>query len=376
MVVFSVLKERITKLKDNTNPGADMKRILTTFIILTFLLTSGLKAQDFDFSQWYNNPTYYNPAYVGLTQGLKARLTYRRQMVKIPASFKTIGFSADIAERNLPGAGGIGIIFDNHNANQGLVNHTVAGIMPSVRIPIAEYMVMQLGIQAAFVQKRMNWDNLIFPDQLDPRYGNIYPTSFVEPNSDKVTYPDFTAGMLFQFQGDNLSGVVGGALHHLTRPNESFYEGSSPLPRKWVGHIDLIWEFEQSRGFYRKSASFKINPGFFYQSQANLSQFSFGSNFYFTNVYIGLWYRNESFEYDTYSNISLMGGVNIPFSDVARLKLMYSYDFVIYPEYTFTGPTHEFTLVFEFDDISLFQPRTIGSARYRSGGAAMECSPF
>jgi len=71
-----------------------------------------------------------------------------------------------------------------------------------------------------------------------------------------------------------------------------------------------------------------------------------------------------------------MGGLNIPFSDVMNLKLMYSYDFVIYPEYSFTGPTHEITLIMEFDDISLFQPRTIGSARYRRGNEPMECSPF
>ena len=354
-----------------------MKRFLTLILLSIFSFTGGVYAQDFDFSQWYNNPTYYNPAYVGLTTGLKARFTYRRQMVKIPASFRTYSFSADIAERSLPGAGGIGIIIDNHSANQGLVNHTVAGLMPSVRIPIAEYMVMQLGIQAAFVQKRLNWDGLVFPDQLDPRYGNIYITEFVAPNANKVTYPDFSAGMLFQFKGNNLSGVFGGAIHHLTRPNESFYEGSAPLPRKYVANIDFIWEFEQSRGYYNRSASFKINPGFIYQTQAKLSQFAFGSNFYFTNVYLGIWYKNEKFDYDTYSLFSVMGGLRIPFTDVARLKLMYSYDFIIYPEYTFTGPTHEITVIIEFDDVSLFQPRTIGTARNRgSAGGIMECSPF
>lgn len=353
-----------------------MKRKITLLILINFLLTCGITGQDFDFSQWYNNPTYYNPAYVGLTQGMKARFTYRRQMVKIPSSFRTYAFSADIAERNLPGAGGLGLIVDNHSASQGLVNHTIVGIMPSVRIPIADYMIMQLGVQAAWVQKKINWDGLVFPDQLDPRYGNIYPTSFVAPNANKVSYPDFTAGMIFQFKGDNVSGVVGGALHHLTRPNESFYEGSAPLQRKWVAHIDLIWEFEENKGYYKRASKFKINPGFFFQSQAKLSTFAFGSNFYFTNVYLGLWYRNESFEYTTYSILQAMGGLRIPVGDEVNLKLMYSYDFVIYPEYSFTGPTHEITLIMEMDNISLFQPRTIGTARYRQGNAPLECSPF
>ena len=353
-----------------------MKRKITLLILINFLLTCGISGQDFDFSQFYNNPTYYNPAYVGLTQGLKARFTYRRQMVKIPASFKNYAFSADIADRNLPGAGGLGLIVANHSASGGLVNHTVVGIMPSVRIPIAEYMVMQLGVQAAWVQKKINWDGLVFPDQLDPRYGNIYPTAYVAPNSNKVSYPDFTAGMLFQFKGDNVTGVVGGALHHLTRPNESFYEGSSPLPRKWVAHIDLIWEIKENAGYYKRESTFKINPGFFYQSQAKLSYFSFGSNFYFTNVYLGLWYKNETFEYTTYSTLQAMGGLMIPVGDEVKLKLMYSYDFVIYTEFNFTGPTHEITLIMEMDNISLTRPKTIGTARYRRGNAPMECSPF
>ena len=141
--------------------------------------------------------------------------------------------------------------------------------------------------------------------------------------------------------------------------------------------MDLIWEFEQSKGFYRRSASFKINPGFIYQSQATLTQFALGANFYFTNVYVGIWYKNEAFKYETYSTFSVMAGIKIPLSEVARLKLMYSYDFVIYPEYTFTGPTHEFTLIFEFDDVTLFQPKSIGTARSRRGdGGVMECSPF
>jgi hypothetical protein len=179
-----------------------------------------------------------------------------------------------------------------------------------------------------------------------------------------------------QFKGNNISGVIGGALHHLTKPNESFYESTAPLPRKYLVHFDLIWEYQQSRGYYRRASSFKINPGFIYQNQASLSTFALGSNFYFTNIYIGLWYKNESFDYDTYSSFSFMAGLRIPFSDLARVKLMYSYDFVIYPEYTFTGPTHEVTIIIEFDDISLFQTRTIGNARSRDIGGSMECSPF
>jgi len=48
------------------------------FLVSMFLFPTTSKSQDLDFSQYYNNPTYYNPAYVGLTMGLKSRLNYRR----------------------------------------------------------------------------------------------------------------------------------------------------------------------------------------------------------------------------------------------------------------------------------------------------------
>jgi len=80
------------------------------FLVSMFLFPTTSKSQDLDFSQYYNNPTYYNPAYVGLTMGLKSRLNYRRQWTGLSGDYHSYSFSADIAERSLPGAGGIGII--------------------------------------------------------------------------------------------------------------------------------------------------------------------------------------------------------------------------------------------------------------------------
>ena len=196
------------------------------FLVSMFLFPTTSKSQDLDFSQYYNNPTYYNPAYVGLTMGLKSRLNYRRQWTGLSGDYHSYSFSADIAERSLPGAGGIGIIANQSLAGKGVLKTNTIGIMPSVRIPISKNAIFQLGALASVVTQQLNWDNLVFSDQLDPRWGNIYPTNFPGAARDKVSFPDFSFGGIFQFKpSDDLEGTIGAAVHHLTTPNQSFFRG-------------------------------------------------------------------------------------------------------------------------------------------------------
>ncbi len=352
------------------------------FYAIVFLLLLGFgstsNAQDLNWSQFYNNPTYYNPAYVGLTRGLKVRFNYQRQWTKVPANFNAYSFSADIADRNLPGAGGIGIIFTSDKAATGFVKNTMFGLMPSVRIQVDDNMVLQFGITAAFVQKRIDWDNLVFSDQLDPIQGNINTSNFVAPDENKVVYPDFSVGTVLEFTGNNnrIIGHVGAGIHHLTRPNESFIGKSSPLPRKYTVNFDIVFDFSQGTGFHKKKTGFKLNPGIFFQQQAKMTDYALGLNIFFSRIYLGAWYKNESLEYDVYSHFSLMAGLSIPVQgDASRIKFMYSYDMVINAEHTFTGPTHEISVIMEFDDLGLINNSPINS-RHRRGNERLECSPF
>jgi type IX secretion system PorP/SprF family membrane protein len=354
------------------------KKLYATIFVLLIGSGTVCNAQDLNWSQFYNTPTYYNPAYVGLTRGLKVRFNYQRQWTNVPAKFNAYSFSADIADRNLPGAGGIGIIFASDNAATGYVKNTMFGIMPSVRIQVEDNMVLQFGITAAFVQKRIDWDNLVFSDQLDPIQGNIYTSNFVAPDEDKVVYPDFSVGGVLEFTGNNnrLIGHVGAAVHHLTRPNESFIGKSAPLPRKYTVSFDMIFDLSQGTGINRKKTGFKLNPGIFFQSQAKMTDYALGMNIFFSRIYLGAWYKNESLEYDVYSHFSLMAGLSIPIQgDDSRVKFMYTYDMVINAEHTFTGPTHEITVIMEFDQLGLINNSPI-NARHRRGNERLECSPF
>jgi type IX secretion system PorP/SprF family membrane protein len=356
----------------------------TSVLILTLLLllipSKQICSQDLDYAQHYNNPTYYNPAYVGLTRGLKARLNYRRQWTGLSGDYHTYSFSADIAERSLPGAGGIGIIANQSLAGKGVIKTNMFGFMPAVRIPVSKSTIFQMGALASVVTQQLNWDNLVFGDQLDPRWGNINPTSFSGAARDKVVFPDFAVGGVFQFQGNDLEGSIGAAVHHLTTPNQSFFEVTAKLPRKYVYNIDFIITINEDQGYYSKRQGFKLNPGLMIEHQSSLMLYTAGLNIYMSHVYLGLWYKNQTLEYDEFSTFNIMAGLNVPFNEESRMKIMYSYQMNINATHNFTGPSHEISIIFEFDEIGHIGKSSKGSnfmapTRKRTN-SPIECSPF
>lgn len=241
----------IQKMTASTSISSFLYKTSFAFVVMIFFLQSVI-AQDLDYAQFYNNPTYYNPANVGLTVGLKSRLNYRKQWTGLSGNYHTYSFSADIADRSLPGAGGIGIIANQSLAGKGVLKTNSIGVMPSVRIPVSRNSIFQLGAMAAVVTQRLNWDNLVFGDELDPRWGNINPTSFSGPARETVIYPDFSFGGIYQFQGDNVVGNIGVAVHHITKPNQSYFDINSRLPRKFVYNLDFIITINQEHGYYSK----------------------------------------------------------------------------------------------------------------------------
>lgn len=333
-----------------------------------------LKAQDVDYSQFFNNPTYFNPAYVGLTTGIKARLNYRRQWTGLTGNYHAYNFSADIADRNIPGAGGIGIIASSDQQGMGVLKTNMLGIIPSVRIPITRFSIVQMGALVSVMTRQIDVNNLVFSDQLDPRLGNIGPSSFTFQNSDPIVFPDFSIGGIYQLKTQFFVGTFGFAVHHITQPNQSFINDIAPLPRKWVAHMDFVFDFQRNKGFYSRAQSIKINPGVLYQTQSMMKFLSIGMNVYIANVYAGVWYQNEAFNQNGFANFVWLAGLNIPFDQESRIKLMYSFDMNISGGTNFTGPSHEISLIFEMDNAVLINPfKTRNSIRSRS---TMECSPF
>ncbi|MFC2107550.1 PorP/SprF family type IX secretion system membrane protein [Bacteroidota bacterium] len=358
-------------------------------LVILLLMWFPMKGQDAVYSQWTSNQIYYNPGYVGISQGMRSRFAYRQQWVKLPQDFRNFNFTTDIAARNIPGSGGLGVMFDTDNEGEGYIKRTQIGAVVAVRVPIHSNMITQFGILSSFVQKRIDWNRMVFSDQLDERYGNIYPSNFKHPSDDRVTYPDFGVGGVFRFSqstwtSKEIVGSIGVAVHHIFEPNETFLQQSSPLPRKYVISGDFIIHDESggrpSSSFRTQRGGFKYNPGIIYMYQGGMQSYQVGINIHKDPLYIGIWYRNDEFEFLEHDALILMAGINMNFNSESRLKLLYSYDAMLSDVTKATGGTHEFTLIIEFDEIQLFGNKKRGGFGNRGpmhkNTGALECSPF
>ena len=363
------------------------RRYIFPFLVSLGLLclAQGASGQDMNYSQYFSTPLYYNPAYTGINSGVRARFLYRNQWPSLPVSFKSYYFSADLGDRNLPGSGGLGLMITQDTPGVGLINNFTAALTIGVRIPVTSYMVTQFGIKAGIMQRRVNWDDLVFTQQLDPKYGNVYQSTFTPPDATKRVVPDFGVGGVIQFinPGGNLSGNVGLAVDHIFRPDVSFLStGSSPYPRKWTGQFDLVFATGPgSSSMMSRSLDdpLKINIGGIYQNQANQNSLQVGLNLLKYNIYVGGWFKT-TMTGTVNSAMALLAGYKYNFYEDMNLKFIYSYDLQISGALQGTGGAHEISLVLEFDKLSIFGGAggggyVPGGVGHRNGGP-MECPSF
>ncbi len=349
-----------------------------SIILVAFLLSihSSVCGQDPTFSQYYSNPVYYNPAFTGSNPGMRARLNYRNQWHNLPSNYNNYSFTLDAAEPKLPGAGGLGLIVNSDFDGFGNVRTTSAALTTSVKIELSEEFITMFGIGASFAQKTIDWNGLVFSDQLDPRYGKQYETSFIQPDFYKVYYPDFSVGMLFRYcetseYFNRIIATFALSTQHVFQPDISFTGTETKLPMKLVIMSDLLLDNGASssnvRGKSRNQAGdYKFNPGFLFEKQGDMTNFSLGVNAYKNFIYSGIWFRSQSFTFTNVNDLIIMFGLNIPFGDNSTIRLMYSYDYVLTDLRRSVGATHEISLLYGLSNFSFF-----GNQSMPSGGRGM-----
>ncbi len=363
---------------------------LVLFLGLFGIVPNSFSQQDMNYSQYFSTPIYYNPAFTGINTGLRARFLFREQWPSAPIDYKSYYFSADIGDRGLPGAGGFGIQITNDTPGAGLINNFSAALTIGVRIPITSFMVSQIGIKAGIMQRSVNWTSLVFADALDAKWGAVYQTSFVPPDANKRTVPDFGIGGILQFsnQDGNITGNVGFAIDHIFKPDVGFLStGAMPYPRKWVGHFDMVISTGPGGGSTGGMARatdepLKINIGGLYQNQAGFNSLQVGLNLLKYNIYLGAWFKTTMSGIPN-SVLAITAGYKYNFYDDMSLKFMYSYDIQISGALQGTGGAHEIGLALEFGSFSFFGGGggsntgfVPGPGARMRGGSALECPSF
>lgn len=292
---------------------------------LVLLFSMNVYAQDPQFSQFYANQLYLNPAFAGSSYGPKISLNHRTQWAGLSGSFLTTSASYDQQIDAL--SGGIGLIVLDDRAGESTLKTTSVSGIYSYELQVNRKFTMRFGLQATWSQKKLDWDKLTFGDEIDPRRGFIFNTNEV-PRDDGRNFVDFSAGIL----GYTKNFYFGFAAHHLAEPNESVIQGDSPLPRKLTFHGGYVIPVTN------KGNSSTISPNVLIQIQDNFQQVNLGM--YYTNgpLTAGLWYR-------TSDAIILSLGVQ-----TGILKIGYSYDITVSKlSNASTGGSHEVSTVILID---------------------------
>ena len=300
--------------------------ILKSGILALFVLfaSQALFAQDPEFTQFYANPLYLNPAFAGTAHCPRVSINYRNQWPGISGSFVTTSASYDQHIDAL--SGGVGLLVWNDQAGEGTMSMTNVSGMYSYQIPVTRRFSLKAGIQATWAQKSVDWSKLTFGDMIDERRGFIYTTQEVQRDK-AANYVDFSAGIL----GFSEKYFVGFAVNHLTQPDESVIQGTSPLPRKYTFHAGGVIPV-QSKG---EPAS--LSPNLLVQMQGKFTQINYGMYFSKGPIIGGLWYRNSD------AFIALIG------LHTGILKFGYSYDITITKLTQTTAGSHELSLGLNFD---------------------------
>jgi len=322
----------------------DLHRILIVITALTVILFNKAgQAQDAEFSQFYANPLYLNPALAGAEICPRIIANYRNQWPGLDHSFVTYNASYDQYFEKIHG--GVGILLNVDNAGQGILKTTQASLMYAFSLRASKTLFINMAVQGTFYQKSLDWDKLTFGDQIDPQYGPIagLETQETPPDRNSVILPDFSAGIAFGWKKVLYGGV---AVNHLTEPNIAFYSQNDNLLRmKITGHFGANINLGgHGMGFSEDyEPTFYIAPNLLYQQQGDFHQLNAGMYIIRLPIVIGAWFRHN---FENADAVIVLVGINYQ-----NFRFGYSYDITLSKLKSTTGGAHEISLAYQFDCI-------------------------
>jgi len=291
------------------------------------------KAQDVEFSQFYANRLYLNPAFAGSEYVPVVALSYRNQWPQNNRPFVT--YSASYDQFSDVMKGGLGVLILQDNQGQGAIKTTMVSGMYSYSLDINRDLSVNTGLKATYIQRKLKWESLVFSDMIDPLYGVIYPSREIQPNNLTKAYWDFSAGIIINYKDVYFGGVI----DHLSEPDEAFNseQNVAILPRKYTAHAGARIPVGYSRGLMK--SNYTISPNVLYQRQQDFEQINYGFYLSGNNWVVGTWFRhNLSFDFDAF--IVLLG------YQTEQFRIGYSYDYVVSKLVKTNSGAHEISLTY------------------------------
>lgn len=328
-----------------------MRKILHLLVILVLALPSnGQDPASFLFGQ---HGSLYNPALAGTGGSQSLSLAYRQEWINAnDAGYQTILLAYDESMPCSVLDFGINALWDREGS--GLLTSYEISPKVSVSLPLIvttrHQLNVRLGGGVSIGHQEINFGRLIFSDQLDPKYGNIFPTTFSLPDENaNGNYLQPGIGILLQTAFNKLkrnailfnAGVSFHNSYALGNNSKVGYGKSilgllPPQSPKWSAHMDV----EVMPGI--SSGYISIKPAFLFEKQEGLYYMQYGLDFGMTNALrIGGYFHQQNPGNSNNTNWFSLSTLFRPYIGGNRLDLYLAYSFNI------SGLKHEVTPLFE-----------------------------
>lgn len=311
-------------------------------VFVFFVTLQVIKAQDMHFTQFYAAPLHLNPAFTGANVCSRVTLMYRNQWPGIKTAYKSYLLSLDhyFVKQHVGG----GLICAVDEAGSGSLRTTVINPSFAYETKIARGIGVRAGIQPGVTVKSINFNKLVFNDQLT-RGGatGASTTPTLENATQNKTYVDINSGILFYMD----KVWLGASFFHLNKPNESFYSSEDVrLPIKYSVHGG--YKFSLNGEERDEKLKRYITTAFNYRGEKEFDQADIG--FYYTQgvFNVGMWYRGipglKAYKpgYSNHDAMSFIFGLQ-----TNRFNFGYSYDVTISQLTALTNGAHELTLSYQ-----------------------------
>ena len=309
------------------------------FLVAFIVLMNGslqLKAQDPEFSQFYANPLYLNPAFTGTNALPRLVTNYRNQWPNQGNTYVTYNVTYDKFITSIRSGVGLKLMYDREL--NGVVQSIYSSFLYSYHVMASDRLFFTMAMEGGFILKHFNTSGLIFPGMIDQGTGAVTGTYPLPFEDGQKIFPDFSFGIAGQLD-DVYFGL---ALHHLTQPDQSIIEGDQVgrLPLKLTLHAGAKGH-EFHNGLLSKP--FTLSPNLIYRQQGSFKQLNAGMYMKEDWLSFGLWYRN---------NLSVRPDALIAMIGIQREKFQfgYSFDFSLSNASAYSYGSHELSMIFFFGE--------------------------
>ncbi|MDQ3108385.1 MAG: PorP/SprF family type IX secretion system membrane protein [Bacteroidota bacterium] len=212
------------------------------FIYFCCVIGFSLTAQDVHFSQFNDAPLQMNPALTGNFSGtIRSYVNYKSQWAAYSKAYSTMSAAVDAHLMQTKGRSsqlGIGLfVYNDKSANKAMGLTRMMLSIAAIR-QLSKHHILSAGLQAGLVQRSLRPDKLSWNNQYDGTSYNPGLSSLEDGLSLQRNFADFSAGLNWHYSksekamtfNDKQQFNFGVALHHLSKPDQSFYaDGKDPL---------------------------------------------------------------------------------------------------------------------------------------------------